>query len=187
MGAHPYLVVHLELAQGAVLVHGLDDAHHAGAGDEVGLDVEALQRLVLRQHLGHRLREPGITSGCHPGLAAPPTPCGPAAGARPPKARLAGAGWELGEGDHISGDVGTWRVTGLGLTVATGSLLRVATRLSFLTWVLVFMASQMAFSVEMGMSCREGTGASPRRGEHPRDDAGGTGGVWMSPRAQGPP
>lgn len=50
-----------------------------------------------------------------------------------------------------------WWGCGEGLTVATGSLLRVATRLSFLTWVLVFMASQMAFSVEMGMSCSEGT------------------------------
>ena len=68
----------------------------------------------------------------------------------------------------LSGD--GWGAPGPGLTLATGSLLRVATRLSFLTWVLVFMASQMAFSVETGMSCGEGTWVSPRgRGCPPGD------------------
>lgn len=82
------------------------------------------------------------------------------------------------------GTLGDMGDAGLGLTLATGSLLRVATRLSFLTWVLVFMASQMAFSVAMGMSC--GRGTSPRgpgchqrvgdvyeyAGCHPRDVSG---------------
>lgn len=64
----------------------------------------------------------------------------------------------------MCGDMGK---AGPGLTLATGSLLRVATRLSFLTWVLVFMASQMAFSVAMGMSYGKGTWGSPRGWGHP--------------------
>lgn len=114
----------------------------------------------------------GVTLGCHPGLA--------------PRLRhvlghrclrwwwkshrhlgLLVPRMELGTGDHVpslSGDMGDMV---LGLTLATGSLLRVATRLSFLTWVLVFMASQMAFSVAMGMSCSKGTWVSPRGWGHP--------------------
>lgn len=141
VAARSHLVVHLELAQGAVLVHGLDDAHHASAGDEVGLNVEALQRFVLCQHLGHGLQDARVTSRCHPGVP-------------PHLPRAAFPLWG-------------WGGCGEGLTVATGSLLRVATRLSFLTWVLVFMASQMAFSVEMGMSCSKGTWLSPRGGDGP--------------------
>jgi len=47
-----HLVVDLELHQRGVAVHGFDDRHHAVGGDEVGLDVEALQAGVLLQHLG---------------------------------------------------------------------------------------------------------------------------------------
>lgn len=78
---------------------------------------------------------------------------------KPPLPGLAGAQDGTRAGDHIPSL--SWDM-GLGLTLATGSLLRVATRLSFLTWVLVFMASQMAFSVEIGMSCSKGVWVSPR-------------------------
>lgn len=124
-GGRPHLVVHAQLAQGAVVLHGLEDAHHAGAGDEVGLDVEALQGLVLHQHLGHRLR---VTSGCHLGVAPRPgTPCStsrathtPGDGGKatvtlekPPSPGLGGAGdrglcrlpfgdvWGRGAGTHV--------------------------------------------------------------------------------------
>lgn len=89
---------------------------------------------------------------------------------------------ELGAGDCVPSLLGTFGDTGLGLTLATGSLLRVATRLSFLTWVLVFMASQMAFSVGTGMSCGEGTWVSPRGWGPPRGNASVLKGIGTSPR-----
>lgn len=116
----------------------------------------------------------GVTSGCH--LGQHPTSGTSWATDAPGdggKATITWPcwcpGWSLGQGTVSPPCLGTWRGlrrgagdTGLGLTLATGSLLRVATRLSFLTWVLVFMASQMAFSVEMGMSCSKGMWVSPR-------------------------
>lgn len=85
-------------------------------------------------------------------------------------------------GDCVPSIWGHGGGTGLGLTVATGSLLRVATRLSFLTWVLVFMASQMAFSVEMGMSCGKGMWVSPRGCRCHQGDGDIPEGMWVSPR-----
>lgn len=84
-------------------------------------------------------------------------------------------GWSWGQGTVSPPRLGTRGDTGPGLTLATGSLLRVATRLSFLTWVLVFMASQMAFSVAMGMSCGKGTWCHQGRGGIPQ------GTTWVSP------
>lgn len=51
-----HLVVDLQLHQRGVARHGFDDGLHAVSGDEVGLDVEALQAGVLLEHLSTRLR-----------------------------------------------------------------------------------------------------------------------------------
>lgn len=53
---HTHLVVDLELSQCGVELQRLDERQDSGSSDEVGLNVEALQRRVDLQHLGQSLR-----------------------------------------------------------------------------------------------------------------------------------